>query len=236
MIAARGTLLLLLLAQWLGDQKIPPVRYPELPRDSATLAGFVPREWKLEQKAVGDLNGDRRPDAVLVLHMASPKNRIAPSFAPETRYDTNPRMLVVAFADSRGGYNLVAADHQLIPRHENPNQDEPFDRVKIANGVIRLNMHEHFDAGGFRMGTTAFTLRWQDGAMRLIGFDRDVVLKGPGETEVISVNYPARRMVVTKGTMDASEPDRTETVTLPQKPLLKLDEIGDGFLFEPSEH
>ena len=233
-----GGLLLLISAaasaQWPGDQKIPPVRYPDLPRHSMTLAGFVPREWKLEQKAVGDLDGDRRPDAALVLHMVSPKNLIAPSFAPQTRYDTNPRMLVVAFANSRGGYDLVAADHKLIPRRENPNQDEPFDSVKIAKGTLRLNMHQHFEAGGWRLGTTSFAFRWQDGAMRLIGFDRDAIIKGPGETEVTSVNYLARRMVVTKGMMDASASDRTETVTLPQKPLLKLEEVGDGFMFEPN--
>jgi hypothetical protein len=235
---AGGLLLLMPVAasaQWPGDQEIPPVRYPDLPRHSATLAGFVPREWKLEQKAVGDLNGDRRPDAALVLHMASARNRIAPSFAPDTRYDTNPRMLAIVFANARGGYDLIAADHKLIPRRENPNQDEPFDSVKIANGTVRLNMHEHFDAGGWRLGTTSFTFRWQDGTIRLIGFDRDAIIKGPGETEVISVNYPARRMVVTKGMLDASAPDRTETITLPEKPLLKLAEVGDGFMFEPCE-
>jgi hypothetical protein len=161
--------------------------------------------------------------------MNSPRNRIAPSFAPGTRYDTNPRLLVIAFANSRGGYDLVAADHKLIPRRENPNQDEPFDSVKIAKGTLRLNMHEQFDAGGWRLGTTSFTFRWRDGAMRLIGFDRDAIIKGPGETEVISVKYPARRMVVTRGMMDASAPDRTETVTLPRKPLLKLEEVGGRF-------
>ena len=100
-----GGLLLLLstgaLAQWPGDQKIPPVKYPALPRHSADLGGFVPRQWKLTDKAVGDLNGDGIQDAALVLWMNDPRNRIHPSFDPKTRYDTNPLMLVVLFGGKR---------------------------------------------------------------------------------------------------------------------------------------
>jgi hypothetical protein len=50
---------------------------------------------------------------------------------------------------------------------------------------------------------------------------------------VISVNYPARRMVVKTGTMSGDEPDLTKTVTLPKKPLLTIEQVGDGLLFEP---
>jgi hypothetical protein len=235
---AGGLLLLIPVAasaQWPGDQKIPPVRYPDFPRHSATLAGFVPREWKLEQKAVGDLNGDRRPDAALVLHMTSAKNRIAPSFAPDTRYDTNPRMLVLLLARKSGGYDLVAADHKLIPRYENPNMDDPFDGIAIKSGVLTVRMHARYEGGGYRDGTAAFRLRLQDGAARLIGYDGDWQVRPTGETEVVSVNYPARRLVVTKGSMSGDPPDKTETLTLPKKPLLTLDQVDDGLMFDPDE-
>lgn len=85
-----GGLLLLLMstasaAQSPGDQKIPPVNYPTIARQSATLEGFLPRQWTLEARAIGDLNGDTRPDAALVLHMADPRNRISPSWDPNTK-------------------------------------------------------------------------------------------------------------------------------------------------------
>ena len=37
MSLARGALLLLLAVQWPRDQKIPPVRYPDLPQPLLTL-------------------------------------------------------------------------------------------------------------------------------------------------------------------------------------------------------
>lgn len=220
-------------AQWPGDQKIPPVRYPDLPRHSASLSGFVPRGWKLTEKAVGDLNGDRIPDAALVLWMDDPANRIHPSYDPRHRYDTNPLMLVVVFGSKSGGYGLALANRKLIPRRVNPNQDPPFNGVGIASGVLRVKMHEFLEAGGWRLGKNSFAFRWQDGALRLIGYDRDAIIKNTGATEVISVNYPARRMVVTTGTMAGDEPDQTKTVTLTNKPLLTLDQVGDGLMFEP---
>src|SRR5438477_230709 len=84
---------------------------------------FLQRGWKLTDKAIGDLNGDRVPDAVLALWMDDPRNNIHPSYDPKTRYDTNPMMLVVLFGDRNGGYDLASANHALIPRRVNPNQD-----------------------------------------------------------------------------------------------------------------
>ena len=228
-----GGLLVLLAAQWPGDQKIPPVHYPTPPRHAATVNGFVPKGWKLTEKALGDLNGDRIPDAALVLWMADPANRIHPSFDPKTRYDTNPLMLVVAFGSKSGGYDLALANHRLIPRRTNPNQDPAFNGVAIANGVLRVKMHEFLEAGGWRSGTCSFAFRWEGSALRLIGYDRDAIIKDTGATEVVSANYPARRLVVTTGTMAGDTPDQTKTIALPAKPRLTLDEVGDGLMFEP---
>ena len=234
MIGARG-LLLLAAAQWPGDQKIPPVRYPELPRHTATLTAFVPKQWKLTDKALGDLNGDRIPDAALAIWMDDPRNKIHPSYDPQTRYDTNPMMLIVAFG-SKSGYDLAVANHNLIPRRENPNQDPAFNGVSITNGVLHVKMHEFLEAGGWWSGEMSFAFRWQDGALRLIGYDRDGVVKPTGATDVASVNYPARRMIVKTGSMAGDAPDQTKTITLPNRPLLTIDEVGDGLEFDPDEH
>jgi hypothetical protein len=143
-------------------------------------------------------------------------------------------MLVVVFGSKGGGYDLAVANHKLIPRRTNPNQDPPFNGVTIAKGVLRVTMHEFLEAGGWRSGTSSFVFRWQDGALRLIGYDRDAIIKNTGATEKVSVDYPARRMVTTTGTMAGDVEDRTETVTLPRKPLLTLDQVGDGLMFEPA--
>jgi hypothetical protein len=231
-----GVLLLLFAVQWPGDQEIPPVRYPDLPRHAATPTAFIPSGWKLTDKAVGDLNGDHIPDSALAIWMDDPRNRIHPSYDPKTRYDTNPMMLVVLFGSKGGGYDLVSANHTLISRRTNPNADPPFNGVAISNGVLRVKMHEFLEAGGWWLGKMSFAFRWQDGALRLIGYDRDGIIKPTGATDVASANYPARKMIVKTGTMAGDEPDQTRTVKLPNKPLLTIDQVGDGLEFDPEEH
>jgi hypothetical protein len=213
----------------------PPVTYPAIARQSATLAGFIPKGWVLETKATGDLNRDKLPDAALVLHMNDRRNHVASTFGPDEKYNSNPRMLVVAFARKGGGYSLAVADHRLIPRLENQNQDEPFDEVKIAGGTLRLKMHVFMSAGGWRMGGSAYAFRWQNGGFKLIGFDRDSVMRNTGDTEEVSINYLTGRKQLKTGNIGTSVA-KERTVRMRRKPLLDLTQIGDGLMFDPDEH
>jgi hypothetical protein len=221
-------------AQSPGDQPMPPVSYPTIPREALTQAALVPQGWLVEAKDEGDLNGDKLPDVALVLHMDDPRNLVASDYS-DVKYNSNPRMLVVAFGNRGGGYRLALADHKLIPRVENQNQDEPFDEVKIADGTLRVKMHLFLEAGGWRMGGSAYTFRWQDGAFRLIGFDRDSVVKSTGDTEEVSINYLTGRKELKTGNIGTTD-EKKRNMQMPKKPLLTLEQVGDGLLFEPDEH
>ena len=110
-----GGILLLLssatAAQSPGDEP-PAVNYPNIPAESAALTDIVPKGWILESKATGDLNGDRLPDAALVLHMHDPGNFVSSDWDPDHKYDSNPRMLVIAFARKAGNYEARSGEPQ----------------------------------------------------------------------------------------------------------------------------
>ena len=222
-------------AQSPGDAEIPPVTYPAIAREGSSPSTFLPKNWELEAQATGDLNGDTLPDAALVLHMTDPANLVPSDWDPNQKYDSNPRMLVVLFARAGGGYELAAADHKLIPRLENQNQDEPFDEVAIVKGTLRVKMHVFMSAGGWWMGGSAYTFRWQDGAFKLIGFDRDGVMRNSGETEEISINYLTGKKLEKHGNIETDK-ESTRTITIARKPLIDLGAIGDGLMFDPDEH
>ena len=66
---------------------------------------------------------------MIVLHEDRPRNVVHnPGLGP-ARFDTNPRILVVAFASPSGGYDLALANHTLIPRMTEPNIDDWFEDV-----------------------------------------------------------------------------------------------------------
>lgn len=221
------------MAQDPGDQEIPKVDYPAIAESAATPPDFIPKGWKLVQLAEGDLNRDGKSDFAMVIRMDSAANRIAPSWNPETLYDTNPWTLIAGFRKD-SGYELAVADHTLIPRHENPNADDEFDEIKIANGSLKVVMHLFLSAGGWQMGGTAYTFRWQEGGFKLIGFDRDELHRGSGETVETSINYLTGRKLVKTGMVETDNQKSTET-RIAKKPLLDLTAIGDGLMFEPDE-
>ncbi|GAB2953472.1 hypothetical protein GCM10027048_18310 [Hymenobacter coalescens] len=71
-----------------------------LPAKAARPVAFIPTGWLLEKQVSGDLNGDNRPDPVLML-----VERPSPT-APEARRE---RALVVLLAGTDGQFRRVAA-------------------------------------------------------------------------------------------------------------------------------
>lgn len=234
-----GGLLLLIAApaaaQWPGEGDIPAVAYPQLREVAARTEDFVPEGWKLELEVSGDLNQDRIADMALVLHKDDPANRLQIwESDPENLYDTNPRVLLVVFGRPEGGFVRAVAEHRLITRLEQGNMEDPFDDLEIVKGTLRLKMHVFMTAGGWWMGNYQFVFRWQNGAMRLIGYDRNGVRRNTGETDRISINYLTRTKLVETGNIDGSTVT-SRRLKLPKKPLLDLAQVGDGLMFDPDQ-
>lgn len=217
---------------------IPPVNYPELPASAADARGFAPAGWQIEAQSRGDFNKDGRSDLVLVLRNRDPANILANEGLGESPFDTNPRILAVALADpGSGAYRLVVQNHDLIPRRESPVQQDPFDlddaQMIVENGVLKLSMPRFYSAGSWEMGRTSFTFRWQQGALRLIGFDRSTTHRASGETRELSVNYLTHRARIAVGNFESDGPTDVRWIRLPRRPLLTIDQVGDGLAFDP---
>jgi hypothetical protein len=226
-------LLALSAARALADP--PHVTFPNLPASAAKVEGFVPAGWAIESRVDGDLNGDGVPDVALVLRDQDPTNVLGSDDTPDPDgFDTNPRLLAVLFQQPKGGYALAIANHTLIPRPDNPNQDDVLGEgggIAIAKGKLTLRMRLFMTMGGWTAGKIQYVFRFQDGAFMVIGYDSDMLQRNTGEETAVSVNYLNRKENTTV-TPDG-EPAKVKWTTLSSPKLLTLDEIGDGMEFDP---
>lgn len=215
------------------DFVLPPVSYPPLPAAGVAAQDFVPKGWRIEARASGDLDGDSRADLALVLRAGDPAN-VIPETICEERFDTNPRILAILLAKP-GGYRLGAENHELIPRRENPCEADPFSetgQIAIARGALRIDLERMMSAGGWDAGTATFKWRWRDEAVRLIGFDYSNVRRNTGDMTVVSINYLTGRVKITTGNV-GTDLDKVRWTKLHNRRAPTLDGIGDGLMFDP---
>ena len=217
------------------DPAIPAASYPMLVPHAQLAEGFVPPGWKLESKLTGDLNGDGRDDVVLVLRGADPRNII--EIGGQKNYDTNPRILAVAFAGTADGYDLVLENHTLISRTTEPSAQDPLDANGVQEGGIEITKRTiKVTLGYFSgiMGRKTYTFRYRDKRFGLIGYDSIDVERFSGAMAQVSVNYLTRKMNLTRGNI-SSDTDKVTRKTLRPGQLLTMEQIGDGLDFSPSQ-
>ncbi len=213
---------------------IPPVDYPLLPEVGATAAVFVPPGWRLEFDARGDLNRDRRDDLLLVLRMNDPANIVKNDGLGPPEFDTNPRMLMVAFATD-DGYRRALEDHALIPRAENPVMDDYLDAgeaISIERGAFTVRLQLWASAGSWYTGNTSLTFRYREGCFRLIGYDTSSVHRASLEAASTSINYLTGKAVFSKENYQEDAPPVRRTARVPKRALPCIETIGDGFGFD----
>ena len=136
-------------------------------------------------------------------------------------------MLAVAFAEPRGGYRLAASNRGLFLRPEQPfTGDVPpnEDTIRLERGSLVVFLE-------YLRGWASFRFRWQEGAMRLIGYD-DVGVSGGCMTRT-SINYLTGRAALEAGYVDQdrSRTARRRLTSLDRPPLDRIDLME----FQPEE-
>lgn len=215
----------------------PPVTYPTLAGTAADAKGFAPKGWTIEASAKGDLDGDGKADIAFVLRDTDKRNVLPnPDGIGDNPFNTNPRILAVAFGGDAGQpYRLALQNSKLIPRRDNPGMDDPFDAkggLSIARGALNVKLSLFMNAGGTTIYDDRFTFRWQGGQLALIGFEQVLAERNTGQVTTTSVNYATGKVDIETGQSGSAKQKRTNK-TLPKKPLPTIDGVGDGLEFDP---
>ena len=184
-----GSVAALAFGQERESKMLDPTR---VPLEAARIEEFAPRGWKIHGQARGDLNGDGRIDAALILFDES-LDRARP------RSVDNPQpALVIVLATEQGRWRRAGINTRLIV-----SDDSGFAplRIEIKNGVVILHQEEQSDISE-NTNDYAYTdrFRYEPTADRflLIGEDDANTQRGAASDGIrVSDNYLTGARVIT---------------------------------------
>ena len=222
-----------------------PDGLPVLPKRAASVAGFVPPGWVVEQQMSGNFNRDGRADALILLRMAPTAakpgqvgtNDVAGVAGTPGVSDDNgtvrlstPRVLVVLLG-ARNGYELSASNGRLVPRVDLVSQDDPManGELSVRPGGFDINLGITAAVGSYLGAAVHYRVRHQNGCFRLIGYDRLETHRATLATQDLSINFLTGAVVHTTGNAqsDATQVRREQLTANPRRCLQDLDSAVD---------
>lgn len=130
-------------------------------KEGKSVEYFIPKDWKLLQTAVGDLNKDGLEDTVIVVENINYK-------MDDGSFCNNfscPRSMLILLQTKGGSYKLsIKSDKAILLAGEGGIFGDPFEGLKIDNGSLLIN----FYGGSAWRWSYSYRFRYQDNGWFLI--------------------------------------------------------------------
>lgn len=121
--------------------------------------------------------------------------QIHPTRQNQEAWNSNPRLLVDSFA-RRDGRAQLAFRSAVITTSTSLNMEDPFSGMEVFGCGFRLTLRQLFWMGSWTAGSVTFTVRWQDGCLRVIGYNRYIFHRATHDSEPVSIKFLTGRMQV----------------------------------------
>ncbi|MGE8683582.1 MAG: hypothetical protein ACN6OV_03685 [Acinetobacter sp.] len=202
------------------------------PALKANYQSFIPKNWKILEKAQGDLNQDGQADIALIIADTNPDNFVANAGLGSDVLNLNERRLLVLFKQAQG-YQLAASNSTLPTEGdaESPCLADPLgetEALSIQKGLLKVHLHYWLSCGSWYVTNHIYTFRDQDHAFKLIGYDVNDFHRASGDITAQSINFITGKVKSTTGENEFSEsaqPTKVQWSTLKKRYTLKLEQV-----------
>lgn len=209
--------------------------FPTLAQTASKCEGFAPKGWAVLAKAEGDLNGDGKADCAAIFNATESRFIFKNDGFGTSEFDTNPRILAVAFADGDRGFRLHVQNNSFAISAASPTMIEPFQDMTIKGGVLTFLFEEFYSAGSWSMSNQTYKFRYQNGEMTLIGVDKTTTIRNTGDIEMRSYNLSTGQMTIELGHIDDDGKGEITRKPIRIRPLPTLRNVKPMFTWEIEE-
>ncbi|MND55792.1 hypothetical protein D3C80_468840 [compost metagenome] len=193
---------------------------------------FVPKNWKILEKAQGDLNQDGQADIALIIEDTNPDNLIVNAGLGSNVLNVNERKLLVLLKQANG-YQLASSNSTLPTEGdaESPCLADPLgetEALSIQKGVLKVHLHYWLSCGSWYVTNHIYTFRYQDRAFKLIGYDVNDFHRASGDITARSINFMTGKVKSTTGEnefAESTQPVKVQWSILKRRYALKLEQL-----------
>lgn len=206
--------------------------YPVINKEGKGIHDFIPNGWTLLDSTQGDLNYDKRNDLVLIIQHKDSVSVITKDADYIDTVITQPRILLILFYNQTTNlYQLTEQCNRFILNHDNPNMDDPYLDISIANNILTISFHIFMNMGGWGMSTNTYKFRYQNNEFNLIGADNIYVHRATGETEDRSYNFLTKKVKIATGNI-SSEKEKISWKSIKLSKLKTFKSFQQPFTWE----
>lgn len=180
----------------------------------------TPKGWRVILDTSGDLTGDKKPEAVIVVEEQDKSKIIGNGRLGNQTLNTNPRRLIV-LTPTTTGYRQIQSVGGFLPSEGDAESSclaDPLMEsggIEIKKGVLIVTLNYWLSCGSYGVTKDIFRFRQQGSRFRMIGKDTKSYSRSSGEGEEISINYLTGRKRETTG-ITVIEPDEGGPVAKPK--------------------
>lgn len=180
--------------------------YPEIKITGGSILDFIPPGWILRDSTSGDLNKDGIADVAIILQHQD-------SVLVLNNYGdtvlTQPRILLILFQNHDHTFSLVEQSNSFILTHDNPNMDDPYQRLLIKKAVLEIQFQLFYHTGSWEVKTLTYKFRYQQKQLVLIGTEYYSLHRSSHDFEACSYNFLTKMKNKSNGNIDNGTPDKT---------------------------
>ena len=177
-----------------------------------SLNDLIPKNWKLIDKAEGDLNRDNLEDIAAVIEYTAEHKQ-----NDNEEWFGQPRILFIVFKNSDGTYKLSIQSSEVIMRSDMGGiYGDPFAGIEYSRGSVVISS---YGGSSWRWGVTS-RYRFQNDGWYLIGITELSEHTYTGESETVDTNCLNGDQVIT--TIDKNGKKKVVTQNIGKQKLEKL--------------